>query len=132
MAALAGAASAVWFAAASLFTRHTVWRWNALPPQLLWSLGIDLPAMFLLFWLLRRLAASRMTARFLLAPLFAIVAGIVLQPTFPPLRGWLGLALLAGGSGWLVFAPAERSDAEERGLLELFAGDSSPRPPRDG
>jgi drug/metabolite transporter (DMT)-like permease len=132
MGAQAGAASAVYFAAASSFTPHTVWRWNALLPQLLWSLGIDLPAMFLLFWLLRRLAASRMTARFLLAPLFAIVAGIVLQPTFPPLRGWLGLALLAGGSGWLVFAPAERSDAEERGLLKLFHGDSSRRPPRDG
>lgn len=132
MAAQAGAASAVYFAAASLLTPRTVWQWNALLPELLWSLGIDLPAMFLLFWLLRRLAASRMTARFLLAPLFAIIAGIVLQPTFPPLRGWLGLPLLAGGAGWLVFAPAERNDAEERGLLKLFPGDSSRQPPRDG
>ena len=131
MAALAGAASAGYFVSASLFRPHTVWRWNVLLPQLLWLLAIDLPAVFLLFWLLGRLAASRMTARFLLAPLFAIVAGIVLQPTFPPLRGWLGLVLLAGGSGWLVFAPAERSDAEERGLLKLFPGDSSSRPPRD-
>jgi drug/metabolite transporter (DMT)-like permease len=127
----AGAALCALVAAASSFTPHTVWRWNALLPQLLWSLSIDLPAMFLLFWLLRRLAASRMTARFLLAPLFAIVAGIVLQPTFPPLRGWLGLALLAGGSGWLVFAPAERSDAEERDLLKVFHGTSSRRPPSD-
>jgi drug/metabolite transporter (DMT)-like permease len=131
MAAQAGTASAVCFAAASSFTPHPAWRWNALLPQLLWSLGIDLPAMFLLFWLLRRLAASRMTARFLLAPLFAIVAGIVLQPSFPPLRGWLGLALLAGGSGWLVFAPAERSAAEERDLLKLFPDNSSRRSPSE-
>ncbi len=49
MAAQAGAASAVCFAAALLFTPHTAWLWNALLPQLLWSLGVDLPAMFLLF-----------------------------------------------------------------------------------
>ena len=132
MAAQAGAASAVCFAAAAVFTPHGAWRWSALLPQLLWLLGIDLPALFLLFWLMRRLAASRMTARFLLAPLFAIAAGIALQPTFPPLRGWLGLALLAGGAGWLVFAPAERSDAEERGLLNVFPGDSTRRPPPEG
>jgi drug/metabolite transporter (DMT)-like permease len=132
MAAQAGAASAVCFAAASLFTSHPVWRWNALLPQLLWLLSIELPAMFLLFWLLRRVAASRMTARFLLAPLFAIVAEIVLQPMVPSLQGWMGLALLAGGSGWLVFAPAERTDAEERGdLLKLFPDDLSRRPPQE-
>jgi drug/metabolite transporter (DMT)-like permease len=132
MAAQAGAASAVCFAAASSFTPHTVWQWHALLPQLFWSLGIDLPAMFLLFWLLRRLAASRMTARFLLAPLFAIVAEIVLLRMVPPLQDWVGLALLAGGSGWLVFAPAERSDAEEQGLLKLFPGDSPRRTTPEG
>ena len=132
MAAQAGAASAVCFAAATVFTPHTGWCWGALGRDLLWMLVIDLPALFLLFWLMRRLAASRMTARFLLAPLFAILAGIALQPAFPPLRGWLGLTLLAGGAGWLVFAPAERRDAEERGLLNVFPADSSRRPPPEG
>src|SRR6201999_2054589 len=37
MAAQAGAACAVCFAAASSFAPHAVWRWNALLPQLLWS-----------------------------------------------------------------------------------------------
>ena len=110
MAALASAASAICFAAAAAVGPHTAWRWNALPTQLLGLLFIDLPALFLLFWLMRRLAASRMTARFLLAPLFAILAGMALEPTSPPVRGWLGMAFLAGGAGWLVFAPSENTE----------------------
>ena len=46
--------------------------------------------------------------------------------------GLAGLGLLAGGTGWLVFAPAERSDAEERGLLKLFLVIRLCRPPREG
>jgi len=115
MAAQAAAASAVCFAAAATFTPHTAWRWSALPFQLLGLLAIDLPALFLLFWLMRRLAASRMTARFLLAPLFAIILGMALEPTSPPVRAWIGMALLAGGAGWLAFGPAERTQVEEWG-----------------
>lgn len=113
MAAQAGAASAICFAAAAAFTSHAAWRWSALPAQLLELLLIDLPGLFLLFWLMRRLAASRMAARFLLAPLFAIVAGLALEPTSPPVRAWLGIALLAGGAAWLLFAPAEEPDGKK-------------------
>jgi drug/metabolite transporter (DMT)-like permease len=112
MAAQAGAGSAVCFVAAAAFTPHTAWRWSAMPSQLLGLFVIELPALFLLFWLMRRLAASRMTARFFLAPLFAILAGMALEPTSPPLRAWLGLALLAGGAGWLVFAPEEETEVK--------------------
>jgi drug/metabolite transporter (DMT)-like permease len=129
MAAQAGAGSAVCFAAASAFTPPTAWRWSALPSQLLWMLVIDLPWLFLLFWLMRRLAASRMTARFLLAPLFAILAGLALDPTSPPARAWLGMALLAGGAGWLVFAPAEKTEVDELESLNAFTADSPRRPP---
>jgi drug/metabolite transporter (DMT)-like permease len=115
MAAQAAAASAVCFAAAATFTPHTAWRWSALPFQLPGLLAIDLPALFLLFWLMRRLAASRMTARFLLAPLFTIILGMALEPTSPPVRAWVGMALLAGGAGWLAFGPAERTQVEECG-----------------
>jgi drug/metabolite transporter (DMT)-like permease len=83
-----------------------------MPSQLLGLFVIELPALFLLFWLMRRLAASRMTARFFLAPLFATLAGMALKPTSPPLRAWLGLALLAGGAGWLVFAPEEETEVK--------------------
>lgn len=132
MAAQASAASAVCFAAAAAFTPRTAWHWSALPSQLIELLLIDVPALLLLFWLMRRLAASRMTARFLLAPLFTILAGTALQPTSPPLRAWLGMALLAGGAGWLVFAPPERTDVEQLNPLNLITADSPRRPPPDG
>jgi drug/metabolite transporter (DMT)-like permease len=107
MAAQAGAAAALCFAVAAAFTPHSAWNWTALALQLLRLLIFDLPALFLLFWLMRRLAASRMTARFLLAPLFAILAGTALEQTAPPARAWLGIVLLAAGAGWLAFAPPE-------------------------
>jgi drug/metabolite transporter (DMT)-like permease len=129
MAALAGAPSAVCFAAAALFTPHTAWRWSAPPSQLFELLVIELPSLFLLFWLMPRLAASRMTARFLFAPLFAILAGMALEPTSPPVRAWLGMALLAGGAGWLVFAPAETTEGEELEPLRALTSGSPRRQP---
>lgn len=129
MAAQAGAASAVCFAVASAITPHTAWRWSLLPPELLEPFAIDLPALFLLFWLMRYLAASRMTARFLIAPLFTIVVGAALQPASPPERAWLGMALVAGGAGWLAFAPAEQSEGSELDPLNALFADSSRRPP---
>lgn len=48
IAALAGGASAICFAAAAV-RPHATWRWNALPTQLLGLLLIDFPALFLLF-----------------------------------------------------------------------------------
>lgn len=110
MAAQAGGASAICFAAAAVSTPGGGWRWSTLATQIPVLLLIDVPALFLLFWLMRRLAASRMTARFLLAPLFAILGGMVLQPIPLSARAWLGLALLAGGAGWLAFAPGEKTE----------------------
>jgi drug/metabolite transporter (DMT)-like permease len=129
MAAQAGAASAVCFGVAAVFAPHTAWRWRGLPSQSLGLLLFDLPALFLLFWLMPRLAASRMTARFLLAPLFTILAGIALEPTSPPVRAWLGTALLAGGAGWLVFAPAEKNRVEELDPLNALTAYSPRRSP---
>jgi drug/metabolite transporter (DMT)-like permease len=111
MASQASAAGAVCFSAAAAFAPHTAWHWSALLPQLLGVFVIDTPALFLLFWLMRRLNASRMTVPFLCAPLFTIVAGTVLQPSSLPVRAWVGMALLAGGAGWLLFAPAEETEA---------------------
>jgi drug/metabolite transporter (DMT)-like permease len=129
MAAFAGAGSAVCFAAASAFTPRTAWRWSALPSQLLGMLVIEISSLFLLFWLMRRLAASRMTARFLLAPLFTILVGMAPEPTSPPVRAWFGMALLAGGAGWLVFAPEEKNKVVELEPLKALTADSPRRPP---
>jgi drug/metabolite transporter (DMT)-like permease len=131
MAAQAGAASALCFAAAAAFTPHPAWQWSTLSVQLLQLLLLDFPALFLLFWLMRRLAASRMTARFLLAPLFAIVAGLALEPASAPARAWLGIALLAGGAGWLVFAPPQESEEEKIASLKVHTADT-PRRPQSG
>lgn len=132
MAAQAGATSAVCFTSAAVFTMPTTWRWSAEPLQVLALLLVNLPALFLLFWLMSRLAASRMTARFLLAPLFTILAGMALQPVSPPVRAWLGMALLAGGAGWLVFTPAEKSEIEELDPLNELTGRSPRQPPTSG
>jgi drug/metabolite transporter (DMT)-like permease len=132
MAAQAAGASGICFAAAAFFAPRNPWNWSGLASQCLGLLLFDLPALFLLFWLMRRLAASRMTARFLLAPLITVLAGMALE--FPALsaRAWLGIALLAGGAGWLVFAPAERNDVEGLNLRNALTADSPRRPPPDG
>jgi drug/metabolite transporter (DMT)-like permease len=129
MAAQTGAASAICFAGAAVFAPHPAWRWSALPGQLAGVLVIDLPALFLLFWLIRHIGASRLTVPFLLAPMFTILGGMALEPTSPPVRAWLGMALLAGGAGWLIFAPAEKAEIEERDPLHALNDRSPRRPP---
>ena len=110
MAAVAAAASAICFAAVAAFTPHSALHWNLPASRLPGLLLLDIPSLFLLFWLMRRLDASRMTARFLLAPLLTLLAGIALQQTLPPARACLGMALLAGGAGWLVLGPVDTMD----------------------
>jgi drug/metabolite transporter (DMT)-like permease len=131
MAALASAASAVCFAVTAAFTPSPAWNSSALEIYLLRLFLIDIPGLFLLFWLMSHLAASRMTARFLLAPLFASLASLALDRMSPPLRALIGIVLLAGGSGWLVFAPAE-SEVEELNPLKAIAAAWPDRPPREG
>ncbi|MFP5229776.1 MAG: hypothetical protein ACLGXA_19355 [Acidobacteriota bacterium] len=104
MAAPAGATAALCFVVAA--STSATWNPSGLSASSLWLLLIDLPGLFLLFWLMRRLTASRLTAAFLFAPLFAALAGLALERMLPPVRSLLGLALLAGGASWLLFAPA--------------------------
>lgn len=132
LAAQAAGAAGICFVASALFAPHGNWQWSELAPQFLGLLIFDLPALFLLFWMMRRLAASRMTARFLLAPLITIVAGMALQAPLLSARAWFGIALLAGGAGWLAFSPAERSDLEGLNLRSALTADSSRRRPPDG
>jgi len=131
MAAQAGTASALCFATVAAFTPHAPRNWGALPAQLFEPMLTGLPTLFLLFWLMRRLGTSRMAARFLIAPLFAIVAGMALEAIFPPMRAWFGIALLAGGAGWLLFAPAEEPDVKRIASLHVHTSDV-PRQPQTG
>lgn len=68
-----------------------------------WTL-LDLVALALLFWLMRRMSAVRMTTRFLIAPLLANLAAIAFLRPGVQAGGRLGLTLIALGSGWLLLA----------------------------
>lgn len=116
MTALAGMGAAVGFATESLMMRQPVPTGASVIAEVPWILMIDLPALLLLFGLLRRLSATRMTARYLVAPLFTILLGMALERPSIGARFWLGLALLAAGAGWLLFAPEEQP--EIRAFLE--------------
>ena len=111
MASMAGAAGAVTLTAASALLEHPIWRWSSLAPELLWCMAIELPALLLLFWLMPRISAPRMTTRYVWAPLLALLAGVVLEHASRGVRPrtWLGLALMAAGAGQMLLAPREES-----------------------
>ena len=91
-----------------VFQHHA---WPAPIPDL-WMV-LDLLALALLFWLMRRMTAVRMTTRFLIAPLVANLIGLAFLRPGVQWRGWLGLLLIALGAGWLLFAP--KDEPEETG-----------------
>lgn len=128
-AAQAAGASAICFAAITAVSREASWASVALSVYLPRLVLIDIPAFLLLFWLMSRMGATRMSTRFLLAPLFASLVSLALEATLPPSRALIGLALLTGGAGWLIFAPVEDQRDE---LISLSAErhDRPTRPPR--
>ncbi len=118
LAVIAGGTAATVFAAQSALTEHMVWKWNAISPELTWSAAVELPALLLLFWLMRRMPATRMTMRFVLAPLMTILIGFILQrPAIEP-RAGLGLFLMIAGAVGILFAPEDEGEAGSS-LLKL-------------
>jgi hypothetical protein len=111
MAVIAGATAAIAFAIASAFLEPTRPTWNASTPELLWSAAVEVPSLLLLFWLMRRMSAPRMATRYVLAPLLAIVIGIVVSGSAAEVqpRTWLGLLLMAAGATWLLLARRQES-----------------------
>ena len=86
----AGAAASVLAVLSALLERQT---W-AVPRLDLWS-ALGLLALALLFWLMRRMSAVRMTTRFLFAPLLANLIGLAFLRPGVQMRGWIGLLLIA-------------------------------------
>jgi drug/metabolite transporter (DMT)-like permease len=76
----------------------------------------DFLALALLFWLMRRMSAVRMTTRFLVAPLAANLIALAFLRPGVQLRAWVGLLLIAIGSGWLLLA---REDEPEKSSSPL-------------
>lgn len=117
IAGVAGAAAAAAFVVAGAFTERAQWQIPQNAVQIAWLVVIDLPALLLLFWLLRRMSAVRMTTRFLLAPWLTVLAGIALEQPAITLRMVLGVVLLGAGAGWLLFAPDEGRAKEPIGIF---------------
>jgi drug/metabolite transporter (DMT)-like permease len=53
------------------------------------------PGLLLLFWLMRRISAARMTTRFVLAALLTALFGVILFRPEVSLRAVLGFVLIA-------------------------------------
>jgi drug/metabolite transporter (DMT)-like permease len=103
-AAIATGTAALFFAVVGAMADRRVEGLGSLLPTLGWTAAVDLPALLLLLWLMRRMTATPMTTRFLIAPLMAnLIALALYQPTVN-LRAGLGLVAIAAGAGWIVFA----------------------------
>jgi hypothetical protein len=74
-----------------------------------WVVG-DLLALALLFGLMSRMSAVRMTTRFLIAPLLANLAGLAVLRPHVQLQAWLGLLLIGLASVWLLVGHGERPE----------------------
>lgn len=114
MAPFAAVSSGVGFlglAAVATVTQSNPVRWAAVPFTLLWTGAIDLPALCLVFWLMPRLSAPRFTTRFTLTLLVPVIVGAPLLGTHLSLRDWSGVAMMMGGTAYLLFAPDELPDA---------------------
>ena len=112
-AAIAAATAAITLAAMSIvmeLMERPVWKWDMLGPELLWSMAIEVPALFLLFWLMPRMSAPRMATRYVIAPLLAILVGAGLMRAALVPRTWLGLLLMAAGAVYLLFAPDAKQE----------------------
>lgn len=110
LAAIAATTAVAGLGVLSALTEVSVWQWHELAPELAWSAAAEFPGLLLLFWLMRRMSAARMTTRFVLTPLMASLIGLVLLRPTVELRAAVGLLLMAAGSGWLLFAPQDNPE----------------------
>jgi drug/metabolite transporter (DMT)-like permease len=82
----------------------------------------DLVVLGLLFFLMRRISAVRMTTRFLFAPFFANLTVLVFLRPAVEVRVWFSFLLIVLGSGWLLLAP-EEAPADSSPLLGIHRND---------
>ncbi len=123
-AAITGSVAAIGLAGVSIFTERPVWNWRNFEPDLVWSAAVELPGLLLLFWLMRHMTATRMSTRFLIAPLIANVAGLIVLRARVSVRDGLGLLLIALSAGWLLFA---KNDEPE--IIGSLKTDKANQPP---
>jgi len=98
-------------AAILVFTHSRSVPWQALPSTLVWTSAIDLPGLALVFWLMPRLSAPRITTRFPLALLFPVILGALLLRSPLSMRDWSGVAMMLTGTAYLLFARDDLPDS---------------------
>jgi len=108
-AAVSGSAAFLGLAVLGAFTKRS-WPGDALPATLAWSAMTELPALLLLFWLIPRLSAPRISTRFTLSLMFPILVGAALLGAHLTLRDWSGVALMAAGTAYILLAPEDKPD----------------------
>lgn len=108
IAAIASAASAIALLAITALTNSITLHGLVSSQDLAWSAIVTVPGLLLLFWLMPRISAARITTRYLVAPLFAILISIALNRPNLDLRLFTGLILLAAGAARLLYAPANK------------------------
>lgn len=111
MVAVACAAAALGLLCATEFTGGIQWPAIGAGRDLAWMAIVTLPGLMLLFWLMPRMTASRMTTRFVVAPLMAVLFSAALERPIIGLRICAGLLLIAAGAGWILYAPAQEPDS---------------------
>jgi drug/metabolite transporter (DMT)-like permease len=116
-ATLASGSAAIAFGITSVSIEHAGLLLPRGATQIAWLVCIDAPALLLLFWLLRKMSAVRMTTRFVLAPLLTVIAGIAIEQPAITTRMFLGIGLMAAGAMWLLFAPDEDNERGTLGIL---------------
>jgi drug/metabolite transporter (DMT)-like permease len=103
--AVAAGTSALALALLAIFRGDAFQRplqWNEFGWALVWPVLIDLPAIFLLFWLMRRMAATQMTLRFVMGPLVAVAIEALALQQHLTAQTWAGLAITSAGSWWML------------------------------
>lgn len=113
VAAIAAQMCAVEFAISSAIFERPFEISARMLPGLIWSAVVDVPALFLLFWLAKRMSAPGMTARYLLAPLLANLLEVAVFQPRVGLRAGIGLLLIAVGAAVILADRSSLEDANE-------------------
>jgi drug/metabolite transporter (DMT)-like permease len=105
-----GLSNAIFLIICCIANGSLVWRWNQLAAIASIASLVDLIEMALLVWLLRAMSPIRLSARYLVIPLFTVIEGYIALGPQPTTRLLVGTALLTAGAAWILFAPIEEKE----------------------
>ena len=104
-----GLANAIFLSICTITNGSFLWRWSPMTTIISIASLIDLIEMALLIWLLREMSPIRLSARYLVIPLFTLIEGyLILQPQVTA-RLLVGATLLAAGAAWILFTQIEEN-----------------------